>query len=198
MLSASNLISQRGGMDVFKSINFELKAGQCVEVLGDNGAGKTTLLRTLAKIHTQYNGHFRCDNFLYQGHRLALDELLNAVENLTWHGHLRGQVRSEEQIFSALDRVEMSRNSLSPCAQLSQGQQRRVAMARWLLSVAGVWILDEPVTALDQSGQELLVQILNQHCAGGGAVLYSTHVTLPVVNKLTLVVEAVENQRFAR
>ena len=73
-----------------------------------------------------------------------------------------------------------------PCSEMSAGQQRRVAMARWLVSVRKLWLLDEPLTALDASGQALMAQIISDHCQAGGAVVCATHSALPIPGKRSL------------
>ena len=160
--------------------------GDCVEVLGPNGAGKTTLLRTLAGLHTQYEGDFSCDEFLYQGHRVGLDELLSPLENLQWFAAMVGDVPSEARLHEVLQRVDMAGYAMTECLRLSQGQQRRVGMARWLLHPARLWLLDEPYTSLDRDGQILLNELLAEHCDGGGVVLAATHVPLTVGNPRAL------------
>ena len=82
LLQLKDLSCQRDDRVLFEPVNLTVAPGDCVELLGPNGAGKSTLLRTLAGLHGQYTGAFWCDNFLFQGHRVALDELLTPIENL--------------------------------------------------------------------------------------------------------------------
>ena len=180
MLHLRELSCLREERALFEPISLDVQAGDCVEVLGPNGAGKTTLLRTLAGLHTQFSGTFECSDFLYQGHRVALDELMNPLENLRWYGALDGQSYGDRELRDVLQEVGMVSKALTPCQQLSQGQQRRVSMARWRLSAAKLWLLDEPYTSLDQAGQTLLNTVLAHHCSTGGAVLAATHTPLTV------------------
>ncbi len=180
MLQLHDLACQRDERVLFAPLNLTVAPGDCVEVLGPNGAGKTTLLRTLAGLHGQYIGDYHCEDFLYQGHRVALDELLNPLENLRWFGAIQGREFSSDQLRDVLAKVDMVAMALTPCQKLSQGQQRRVSMARWLLSAAKLWLLDEPYTSLDKDGQQLLNNLLAEHCADGGVVLAATHTPLTV------------------
>ena len=181
-MQIDQLICKRDGRALFEPLSLQAAPGDCVEVLGPNGAGKTTLLRTLAGLHTQFDGDFNCSDFLYQGHRAGLDELLSPAENLQWYGGMAGSLPSEQLIREVLGRVGMAGYGLTPCQRLSQGQQRRVCMARWLLHPARTWLLDEPYTSLDKAGQTLLNELLARHCDDGGIVLAATHVSLTVGN----------------
>jgi heme exporter protein A len=186
VLSLCELVCKRDGQALFAPLSVSLDAGDCIELLGANGSGKTTMLRTLAGLYTQYDGSYECSDFIFQGHRMGLDELMTPLENLAWYGTLEGLALSEDELRDALVTVGMIKFALKPCQQLSQGQQRRVAMARWLLSCAQLWLLDEPYTSLDASGQDLLNEVLAAHCAQGGAVLAATHVPLKVGNSRSL------------
>ena len=189
-ISLSALASQRDGREIFKPLSFNSTEPTALEITGANGAGKTTLLRTLAGIHGQFSGEFVLPRALYQGHRAGLDELMTVVDNLHWFARVRGLQLSDDVLREALARVDMYKYAFMPVGQLSQGQQRRVGMARWLLSDAQVWLLDEPLAALDPSGQRLLVELLMSHIEAGGAVLYTTHVELDIPDKESLFVEA--------
>lgn len=189
------LVCRRDQRRLFAPLSLTAQAGDCVEVLGPNGAGKTTLLRTLAGLHTQFEGEFSCRDFIYQGHRAGLDELLTPLENLAWHGALEGVAYSESELQAALAKVDMVRLAMNTCGTLSQGQQRRVTMARWLLSSAKLWLLDEPYTSLDKAGQTLLNEVLAQHCEAGGIVVAATHVPLTVGARKVLEVQPLKAGR---
>ena len=174
-LALADFVAMRGGRRLFAPLTAGYDRGQCVALLAPNGAGKTTMVRTLVGLHQQYEGSFRIGQLGYQGHRLGLDELLTPIENLRWSGALRGLVPEDRTIRQVLDRVGVLALAQAPIGRLSQGQQRRVALARLLISGAPLWVLDEPMTALDDAGQALLNQLLNEHCQGGGIALCSTH-----------------------
>lgn len=185
-LLINGVAARRNGRPIFEPVQLEVSEPAAVEVVGPNGAGKTTLLRTLAGLYQQYDGSFELPPVLYQGHRLGLDELDTVAENLLWHGNLEADGVSEKAIRRALSKVGLLRAGMTQVAKLSQGQQRRACMARWLLSEKTVWLLDEPLTALDTDGQALLAALIDAQVAKGRWVIYSSHVPLDVQAKVTL------------
>jgi heme exporter protein A len=186
VLSLTDFTVKRDDQQLFVPIDLNLVAGDCVELLGRNGIGKSTLLRALCGLHLQTEGTFESDPFVYQGHRLGLDELMTPLENLAWFAAMEGASLDESRASDELRRVGLHALAWQPCARLSQGQQRRVTMARWLMSERRLWLLDEPFTALDREGQALLNEIIAEHCSGGGAVFCATHVRLDVADAWSL------------
>lgn len=190
MLQISNLAAARNGQRIFRPISLSCSEAGCVEITGENGAGKTTLLRTLAGLHTQFEGAFEIGSRLYQGHRIGLDESLTGLQNLAWYAALADRKDGETDVLEALRRVDMLALAMTPIGRLSQGQQRRIAMARWLLDDAEVWLLDEPLTSLDRRGQNLIVELIEDAITNGTLVVYTTHTSLNISDKQTLDIEA--------
>ena len=190
LLSVNALSCERGGRRLFSPLTLSVLPGDYVELIGANGSGKSTLLRTLAGLHSQFTGEYLSQDVLYQGHRLGLDGLLTPLENLAWFAGLEGQTLDHEATLNALQRAGVLTKAYSLCSAMSAGQQRRVAMARWLLSVRKLWLLDEPLTALDASAQDLLRDVIAEHCANGGAVICATHNAIAIDGKSELVLDA--------
>lgn len=184
MLTVENLACERGGRRLFEKLNLDLGAGQCVEVRGANGSGKSTLLRAIAGLFPDYEGSVKASACFYLGHRPAVSALLSPRENLQWYERLSlansvdTRAEATPGIREALAAVAMEAWSEIPCGQLSQGQQRRVALARALMYPGRLWLLDEPLTALDTDGRALAGRFVAEHCAAGGGVLCATHQTL--------------------
>ncbi|MEC8348028.1 MAG: heme ABC exporter ATP-binding protein CcmA [Pseudomonadota bacterium] len=190
MLTLNALSCERDGRALFVPLDLTVSPGDYIEVMGANGVGKSTLLRTLAGLYSQYSGEYETTSFLYQGHRLGLDGLLSPLENLAWFAGLEGQQGDRDSLLSALAETGVLVKAFAPCNTLSAGQQRRTAMARLLVSERTLWLLDEPLTALDVSAQNLLRHILAEHCANGGAVVCATHNPIEVTNKVTVTLQA--------
>ncbi len=188
MLEVINLSCVRDERTLFHGLSFHVKPGDIVQIEGPNGAGKTSLLRLLAGLSRAEEGEVMWQsqpirqqreiwhqNLLYLGHQPGVKSVLSPLENLHfWHGD-----RDEEVIFDALEQVNLLGYEEVPVAQLSAGQQRRVALARLWLSPAKIWILDEPLTAIDKDGVEKLMARFAEHADNGGAVILTTHQDLP-------------------
>jgi len=160
-LVASDLSCMRGDRRLFEGLDFELFSGQLMYLRGHNGSGKTTLLRTLAGLLLQeageilWNGqpiHRIRDSYhadlMYLGHLNALKAELNAIENLRIDSAIRGQQLDEQAAWQLLTDIGLRGHEDLPTKYLSQGQKRRVALARLWINRAALWILDEPFSAL--------------------------------------------------
>ncbi len=193
MLEVTNLACSRGEHQLFARINFELKAGELLQVLGANGCGKTTLLRTLCgfiqpqagDILWQGQGIRELDeeyfaDIIYLGHSNAIKDELNALENLRIGSALAGYAVSDSAAIAALRRMGLRGRETFPVKVLSQGQRRRVALARLLITKSPLWILDEPLTALDVGAVGLMQEIIGEHLARQGMLIFTTHQTLEV------------------
>ena len=188
MLETAGLQCIRGDRMLFTDISFRLEEGEILHIKGENGSGKTSLLRMLcglmmpaagkilwkgANIRKQ-NEEFNRD-LLYLGHRLGIKSELTAVENLKLNSALSGHMVAEEDVWAALDRIGLRGREDLPTKVLSQGQQRRVALARLLVSRARLWVLDEPFVALDVKACAMLQGILAEHVENKGMIVYTTH-----------------------
>ena len=111
----------------------------------------------------------------YIGHKNGIKEDLNGVENLQLNCRLAGLPVERERAWEVLERMGLRGHEDLPARVLSQGQKRRVTLARLLLSKAPLWILDEPFTALDRAAVDFLQSIIGQHVAQGGMVILTTH-----------------------
>jgi len=167
-------------------------------VEGVNGSGKTSLLRTLCGFMTPEAGVIRwCGEdirelreefhaeMVYLGHLNAIKDELNALENLHINAGLAGCALDDKQAISALRRMGLRGRETLPVKVLSQGQRRRVALARLLVGNARLWILDEPLTALDVGAVGLMQELIGEHLSNNGMVIYTTHQPLDVAGVTT-------------
>ncbi|MFU8815331.1 MAG: heme ABC exporter ATP-binding protein CcmA [Pseudomonadales bacterium] len=189
LLRVAQLACERDGRMLFADLDLALAPGDYLELRGPNGSGKSTLLRAIAGLYPDYTGTIEAAESLYVGHRPGITGLLTAEENLRWYATLRPGGRGVE---AALATVGMAGYERVPCEHMSAGQVRRVALARLLICPSPLWLLDEPMTALDASGQGLVRGLIAAQRAAGGAVLCATHqgLELPGAALLSLGLEA--------
>jgi len=188
MLTAIDLTCVRGDRRLFAGLGFTLGPGERLHVTGENGSGKTSLLRMLCGLSPPEEGEVRWtgvaiarlgDEYrkavLYLGHHNALKEELTALENLLTTSALAGVAVSDAEGREVLRRVGLAGREDLPVRFLSQGQKRRVALARLLWSPAPLWVLDEPYVALDSAAVGWLAEIIGAHIAGGGMAVLTSH-----------------------
>lgn len=194
MLTADNVSCLRGERRLITALSFTVQGGKLLAVTGENGSGKTSLLRMLCGLLPAEEGRIlwngedvrACQerylaDLIYIGHLNSLKDDLTPIENVTISARLAGEEISEEQTCEALDAVGLARAiHRLPTRVLSQGQKRRVSLARLWLSQRTLWILDEPFAALDASATGLLMQQLRSHLNAGGIVIAATHQEIDV------------------
>jgi len=186
-LSASKLTVERGGRTIFSELSFGVESGACLSLLGPNGAGKSTLLRVLAGLLPLSRGavslSLKVESSLpeeahYVGHADALKNLLTLRENLSFLAATLDARQGGLAIEAALAAVGLLHAADLPVAYLSAGQKRRGALARLLIAARPVWLLDEPLTALDAAAQDVMGKIMAAHLAQGGLIVAATHTAL--------------------
>ena len=186
-LKVENLGCERNDRYLFSGLNFELASGELIRVDGANGSGKTTLLRMASGLlpvdegivcwgdrPIQMNRADYMSELLFVGHKNGIKDELTAEENLRIDHSLAGG-QSGVSYALALDRLDIAQCRHQLCRQLSAGQRQRVALARLLISVVRLWVLDEPLTALDRSAQNIVRDMLEEHVGAGGMALITSH-----------------------
>ncbi|WP_290676046.1 cytochrome c biogenesis heme-transporting ATPase CcmA [Aquabacterium sp.] len=187
-LHAQDLACRRGGRLLFAHLHMAVMPGQLLWVRGPNGQGKTSLLRLLAGLSQAADGQIdRPVPLAYIGHQHGLKDDLNAIEALSFLLRLHDLPFDDQTCTEALTHMGVHRQRLSPVRTLSQGQKRRVALARLCLSASSkLWILDEPFDALDDQGITTLNKLIQQHCQNGGAVILTSHQALSLPGAIEL------------
>ena len=192
-LEGERLCAQRGHATLFAEVSFVVRDGAALVVTGRNGSGKTTLLRMLAGLTAPAAGEIRWRHSVtrpfdarlravvaFNGHLPALKDELTAEENLAQWVSLGDRSPASAAIRDALAAVALERRRSLPVRLLSQGQRRRIGLARLHLSRRPLWILDEPLTALDDEGIDALRDLLDTHLEGGGICVAASHQPLPI------------------
>jgi heme exporter protein A len=188
MFCVSNLSCARGDKRLFSGVSFSLQPGQWLHLEGNNGVGKTSLLRLVCGLSTLEEGEITWNNqavskdpqtfranLAYLGHQLALKDDLSPLENLQTDAAIVGHQLTASDAKQALAQMGLRGRENLPVRVLSQGQKRRTALARLLVSSAKLWVLDEPFVALDTMAQNALSEVINAHLTKQGMVLLTSH-----------------------
>ena len=170
---------------IFQHVSWQLPEGRILHIQGANGAGKTTLLNCLAGVLRPTSGVIRYagedillqragyqQRLCYVGHKTGITPALTVIENCLYDLK-RSQHRQELDVLLHETGLWVIRDL--PCSLLSAGQKRRVGLLRLRLSATQVWLLDEPLVALDTAGMALLTRWLQTHLTAGGQVVYASH-----------------------
>ena len=193
LLDVADLACRRGGRPVFDGLSFTLSAGELLALTGRNGSGKTTLLRTLALLVRPEAGtiHWQGSNvqddpetwrgrLAWLGHLDGLKGDLTVCENLLGAERLRGRPPADDRLDLALVAFDLNALAHRAIRTLSAGQRRRTALARVMLTQAPLWLLDEPLNALDAPAQQAFRTVLQRHLEHGGLAIAATHADLGV------------------
>ncbi|MBL0122790.1 MAG: heme ABC exporter ATP-binding protein CcmA [Betaproteobacteria bacterium] len=192
-LAATGLTLSRGPRKLFADLSFKLESGQALVLRGSNGSGKTTLLRVLAGLTVADGGHLRWNEVqwtalcasqraasLYLGHTNALKDELTAAENLAESLAFDGVAVPENLQRQSLDNMGLAERHHLHARRLSQGQKRRVGLARLALARKPLWLLDEPTNALDADGVALFSRVVAEHLQHGGMACIASHLPLAI------------------
>jgi heme exporter protein A len=203
VLEVSALACERGERRLFSDLGFTLPARSLLEVRGPNGSGKTTLLRALCGLFVPAAGRIAWNGeeihalgeeyrgrVAYLGHLNAVKDDLNAAENARYGARLAGLPAGSAAVAAALTDFGLLGCRHLPCRALSQGQRRRVALARLQLAAGRpLWILDEPFSALDADAVRSTQALLESHLERGGMIALTTHQDVPLRARSTYRVE---------
>jgi ABC-type multidrug transport system ATPase subunit len=178
VIRARALEKRYGRRRALKPVDLELERGSFLVVTGANGSGKTTLLRLVAGLAAPTGGKLEVDasrgELGFVGHEPLLYRDLTALENLDLYGRLYRVPERRERIGMLLERFGLWDVRAERVASYSRGMTQRLALCRALLHEPGLLVLDEPFTALDGEGAELLDRQLAE-LTGVATILLSTH-----------------------
>ena len=176
LLQSKDLTLVRGTRCLLSGLNWQVKAGELWQIKGDNGSGKTSLMRAIAGLAPQsLEGSLDVvSDFLFLGHKTGVKSDFTALENLRL---TLGDTQhyDDSRLHDALGRVGLSEYHDEYAYRLSAGQQRRIALARLFLVDTPLWLLDEPLTAIDVDGVAIIEACIDRQVRRGGSVLYTSH-----------------------
>jgi heme ABC exporter ATP-binding subunit CcmA len=187
-ISCQEISKSYGHYQVLRSVNLTIDEGECFSLLGPNGAGKTTLLKILATLQRPSEGRYEIlgmdglqdkeairGHLVFLAHGTHLYDDLNAYENLEFSLALRGNSPTTRDIKLALDRTGIGAFAEMKVRNYSAGMKKRLALTKTLLAKPKVLLLDEPFTALDAAGSEIMREYIRERLSERGTVLMATH-----------------------
>lgn len=170
----------RGRLNLASSVDLQVAGGTFVQLQGANGAGKSTLLRIMAGVQPVTGGEMQVHGTMaFFAAPFGLRRELTVIGQLQMSASLYGVELSLSDCRRSLEEVGLLHKALELTSRLSQGQRARLGLSILKASGARVWLMDEPVNALDQQGIGLLGQLLQAHLQGGGLAVIATHQNLP-------------------
>lgn len=188
-LDVQNLSFSRGGIELVSGLCFSLCQGEWLHLKGQNGSGKSTLMRTLAGAASPTSGKVvwttpsddaLTPGVVMMGHQIALKREFTPRENLRFGVPGAARLPGAGQIQQVLARVGLAERADLPVRFFSEGQKRRLLLARLLIQPATLWLLDEPVNGLDDDGVALLGSLVEDHLGAGGMAVITSHQPLPL------------------
>jgi heme exporter protein A len=170
LLRFEGVVLRRGGRVLFEDLDLVLHAGEAMQVAGPNGSGKSSLIRLAAGLLRAERGKVERSLLALANDMLALDRELPLRRALGFWSAAPDE---------AMDALGLRHLADVPVRLLSSGQQKRATLARVAASNAPLWLLDEPLNALDADGAERLAKLIGEHRSSGGAILAASHQALP-------------------
>ena len=188
MLEIQTLECVRDDRLLFNDLSFTVADAEVLQIEGPNGSGKTSLLRIICGLRLPEAGQVMWQgesissnredyyaNMVYIGHLPCIKADLTVMENVRSLLDTRSLTLSNVVIEAALAKVGLASYEDVQGKALSSGQRRRILLAFIELAQAKLWILDEPLTALDVQGVDLMESMILEHRAAGGSVVFTTH-----------------------
>lgn len=188
MLDVLNLSFDYQEQPLLHRVSFHVPAGGLLHLKGVNGAGKTTLLKLIAGLYRPAEGTIQFgrknidhdlaryqQQLCFMGHKTGINPGLTLRENCLFDLHYKNQ--AIEELVSVF---KLGPHLDSPCALLSAGQRRQAGLLRLWMSHARLWLLDEPLVALDEMALGILMAKIKTHRKQGGAVVLTSHQKLPL------------------
>lgn len=189
MLEVINLEFDYPDKRLLHNVHFSVDRGNLLHLRGANGTGKTTLLKCLAGLMTPSVGEIKYQGdsisrdlaayqqtICYVGHKSGVSQFLTVREHCHFELKRNPGFKTCDELLELFGLQDIANIS---CGLLSAGQRRRAGLLRLMMSPAPIWLLDEPLVALDDSSSTILMECFTEHLAKGGLIILTSHQTLP-------------------
>jgi len=175
MLIAKKLTKEIDDRPLFNAVDFSVFPGEALQITGRNGSGKTTVLRIISGLMEPSGGEIQnqFSKLAYLAHENGITPGLTVHENLTFACELART--NEARVEEVLNTFKLTQYKTILAEHLSAGLKRRLGFARLILSEADLWLLDEPLTAMDKDSITMIEEAIKAHVNEGGAVIVTTH-----------------------
>tara|TARA_B100000989_G_scaffold235078_1_gene181889 strand:+ start:69 stop:674 length:606 start_codon:yes stop_codon:yes gene_type:complete len=188
MIIGKNLSVERLNKKIFENINLSLTPGNITILKGKNGSGKTTLLKTILNIvepsvgSIYWKGQLLKKNLYdFYNHVTYIADKTSSLKKLTvrdnvylWQRMFLSKINNS-QIETALKNLKLENYLNQRVGILSLGETKKLELLRLIIENKKVWILDEPLSNLDEDSIELIKQTFEDHCAQAGSIIFSSH-----------------------
>ena len=182
VIEAENIAYKINENKLFHNLSFIVKRGEALHISGPNGSGKSTLIRIILGITKQTKGtitHNESNNISYLGHKNALKNYLTVSDNLILLG-----LSSHAKLNNFLEELDLKKFLGVTVANLSFGQQKKLALLRIFLNKSNVILLDEPFVGLDTNTQNLIENFLIKELNSGKTLIYTSHINCNIDSKI--------------
>jgi len=181
IVNAENISYKVNDNKLFHNLTFTIQEGEAIHVKGSNGSGKSTLIRIILGITKQTKGNILVNTnkeICYLGHKNALKNYLSLEDNI-----LLMDLNKHPDLKQYIELLGFKKILDLNVANLSYGQQKKLALLRLFLNESDLIVLDEPFVGLDKETQEILNNFLVSQLNKNKAIIYSSHISCPINSK---------------
>jgi len=188
MILVKNLSVQRSNKTIFKDINLSLGSGNITLLKGNNGSGKTTLLKTILNLIEPSSGTIywkgkplKKNLYDFYNHVTYIADKTSSLNKLTvkdniyiWKKIFLSKI-NEDQIINILETLKLNTYLNHKVNSLSFGEAKKLEFLRLIIEDKKIWLLDEPLSNLDDESIDVIKQTFEDHCSKNGSIIFSSH-----------------------
>ena len=189
-ISVNSATCYKNNSVIFSDINISLKNSEIIIIMGSNGCGKTTLIKSISGIQNLDSGEIKLNNkniatigsdfkeeIVYVGHKNSLNNDLTTIENLEYLSAFDSttDISNTANIRNLMKNLNIEKYKNYRVSDISEGNKKKISLMRLLLTKKKIWLLDEPMSYLDDESINMLINIFIEHQKKGGLIFLTTH-----------------------